>query len=92
MIVVSEDDQGEPATRAFCQSYAGRYTDTAVDFYVDASLNTTFANLWAYFGEDGSFGLPWQAVIEGGTSVYTYADGAPGADTLEDVLNRLMMP
>ncbi len=90
MIVVSEDDQAEPATLAFCRSYAARYTDTSADFYVDASLSTTFTNLWAYFGDDGSFGLPWQAVIEGGTGVYTYADGAPGIDTVEDVINRLL--
>ena len=92
MIVVSEDDQGEPATRAFCRSYAARYTDTGIDFYVDPNLSTTFTNLWAYFGDDGSFGLPWQAVIEGGTGNYIYADGAPGPDTLEDVLSRLMTP
>jgi hypothetical protein len=92
MIVVSEDDEGDPATLSFCRAYASRYTDSAVDFYVDASLDTTFSNIWAYFGDDGSFGLPWQAVIEGGTGVYLYADGAPGPDTVEDVINRLMAP
>ena len=90
MIVVSEDDQAEPATLAFCRSYASRYTDTAIDFYVDASLDVTFANMWAYFDDDGVFGLPWQAVIEGGTGVYIYGDGAPGTDDVEDVINRLM--
>ena len=90
MIVVSEDDQAEPASLAFCRSYAARYTDSAVDFYVDANLNTTFENLWAYFGDDGSFGLPWQAIIEGGTGSYLYADGAPGTDTIDDVLNRIL--
>jgi hypothetical protein len=89
-IVVSEDDQAEPATLAFCRSYAARYADSAEHFYVDARLNTTFENLWAYFGDDGSFGLPWQAVIEGGTGTYLYADGAPGPDTATDVINRLL--
>ena len=89
MIVVSEDDQAEPATLAFCRTYAARYTDSAAHFYVDPNLGTTFKNLWAYFGPDGSFSLPWQAVIEGGTGAYIYADGGPGGETVSDVINRL---
>ena len=30
-----------------------------------------------------------QAVIEGGTGAYIYADGGPGGETVSDVINRL---
>lgn len=90
MIVVSEDDQYRPATLAFCKTYGMRYAPDASDFYLDASLDTTFSNVWPYLNDDGSFGLPWQAVFEGGTGTYLYGDGGPGVDTLDDVLNRLL--
>ena len=90
MIVVSEDDQYRPATLAYCRSYGRRYADDASDFYLDANLDATFANVWPYLGDDGSFGLPWQAVFEGGTGTYLYGDGGPGVETLDDVLNALL--
>ena len=90
MIVVSEDDSYRPATLAFCKRYGQRYADDASQFYLDASLTTTFANVWPYLGDDGSFGLPWEAVFEGGTGTYLYGDGGPGGETITDVIGSIL--
>jgi len=90
MIVVSEDDSYRPATLAYCRSYGLRYADDASHFYVDAGLEQTFTHVWPYLGDDGSFGLPWQGVFEGGTGVYLYGDGGPGAETIDDVIGRFI--
>jgi hypothetical protein len=76
MFVVTEDDSYEPATLEFCERYARRYTNDARNFYLDAGLDRTSANMSLYLNEDGSFGLPWNAVIEGGSGVMLHADGA----------------
>ncbi len=87
MFVVTEDDSYEPATLEFCKAYSGRYTQDARNFYVDASLERTSANMSLYLNEDGSFGLPWNAIIEGETRVMLHADGA-GTD-LNEALNQV---
>jgi hypothetical protein len=91
MIVVTEDDNYEPATLDFCRSYATRYTEDLTYFYVDPNLESSLQNLWYYPDEDGIFGLPWKAVIEGGTRTYIFSDGAPGLPELDEVINGLLM-
>jgi hypothetical protein len=92
MIVVSEDDNYRPATLAFCKRYGERYTDNASHFYLDANFTTTFENMWPYLGDDGSFGLPWQGAIEGGTGMYLYGDGGPRSENegIIDVINGIL--
>ncbi len=88
MFVVTENDSYRPATLEFCKSYSTRYTSDARNFYLDANLERTSANMSLYLNEDGSFGLPWNAVIEGGTGVMLHADGA-GTD-INAALNRII--
>jgi hypothetical protein len=90
MFVVTEDDSYEPATLEFCRAYGRRYADSSANFYLDANLETTSTNMSLYVGDDGSFGLPWNALLEGDTNTLLHADGANtnlGA-VLNDLLNR----
>jgi hypothetical protein len=90
MIVVTEDDNYEPATLDFCKSYLRRYpAEWAPFFYLDAGLATTFSNMWIYLDENGSFGLPWNALIRSSDRVMTHADGAPRAN-LQNAVNAML--
>ncbi|MFN3202754.1 MAG: hypothetical protein ACE366_30460 [Bradymonadia bacterium] len=99
IIIVGEDDNFGPVDLDFCERYASRYEAYDADlsmFYIDhdgtSSFSTMFANMWAYFGPNGEFGLPWNGLIRGGDNVYFYGDGASGQgrEGLTDALNTLI--
>jgi hypothetical protein len=90
-MILSEDDNYGVPDLAYCKRYAASYSEQAgTDFYLDPSLGTTFSTLWAYIGDDGIFGLPWNVLINGQTQVYEYADGKDDNLSLETELNRLL--
>ena len=96
VIVLGEDGDYEQPTLTYCRAYARRYTTAApTRFYIDhdgtSSFATTFSRMWPYVGGRGEFGLPWNAVLDGGTYRYEYADGAGAPRTaLVDIVNRLL--
>lgn len=96
MVVVGENnDYGQPDL-AFCKEYAGRYADSDVNtFYIDHDgeygYAVLFTNVWPYLDANGAFGLPWNAVLEGKTNVYKYADGSEtNEQDLQTTLSTLM--
>ena len=64
-------------------------------FYIDhdgvRSFGQMFGALNVYTNEEGSFGLPWNAVLEpGGTMMYRYADGSGQPENMGAVLQQLI--
>jgi hypothetical protein len=90
MFVVTEDDSYGPASLEFCRAYGRRYASTSANFYLDANLEKTSSYMSLYVGDDGSFGLPWQAIFEGDTNELLHVDGSGsnGQAVLNELLNR----
>ena len=95
--VLGEDRNGARPSLDYCSSYAARYGEGALArFYIDnsdgGSFRSTFSQLWPYTGPNGSFGLPWNAMVRSGAYryEYVYADGAGGS--YEAGLNELINP
>ena len=87
-IVVGEDQNSQPATEEYCRNYAtSKNLDPSIVF-CDPSWQTTFSNLWAY-PQDGSIGLPWQAVLRGSNMEYVYGDGGSSGNAV-DAINQLL--
>lgn len=93
MIVVGEDSNYGQPTVEYCRQYAARYNTDISRFYIDhngtGSFATTFQYIWPYPGADGSFSLPWNALIKGGTYEYFYADRS-GMSDLNTALNAIL--
>lgn len=87
MFVVAENDNYEPATVEYCRAYGRRYADTAIDFYVDPSVEKTRANFWV-FDEEGGFGYPWTALLNGADATLLYS--GPRGPELQSAINEAM--
>ena len=91
--ILGEDASYNQPTLEYCQRYAASYTD-AERFYIDHNgefaFATMFTAMWPYVDANGAFGLPWNAVVDGETFEYLYADGAMGDlnATLNDALTE----
>ena len=92
IVVLSEDDRRAPVSLEYCQRYAPRYGDQAVEhFYIDPNFEATFSHIWPYIGPEGQFGLPWNALMTGPEVTYYYADGANNRfGDLNAALNSLL--
>ena len=98
MIVMGEDSQQQEADRRECQQYARGYhqrfgQEVDVHFFVDHDGLNGFARLFGhlttYTSADGRFGLPWNALVEGGeTPIYRYADRSGQPERLGTLLER----
>ncbi|MEE2788854.1 MAG: hypothetical protein VX589_16070 [Myxococcota bacterium] len=98
MIVMGEDRQQLEADRRDCQQYARGYHQRfgqAIDvhFFVDHDGLNGFARLFGhlttYTSADGRYGLPWNALVEGGpTPIYRYADRSGQPERLGTLLDR----
>ena len=76
IVVLSEDDRQAPVTLEYCQRYAPRYGEAAIEhFYIDPNFEQTFKYIWPYIGANGEFGLPWNALMTGPEPLYYYGDG-----------------
>jgi len=93
VIILGENANYGRPTLAYCKSYAARYDQDAARFYIDhdgtGSFATTFQYIWPYPGADGSFGLPWNALVRGRTFEYFYSDRS-GESDLNTALNALL--
>jgi len=93
VIILGENANYGRPTLNYCKSYAARYDQSAARFYIDhdgtGSFATTFQYIWPYPGEDGSFGLPWNALIRGRTFEYFYSDRS-GESDLNTALNAIL--
>lgn len=92
--VVGENNEYLEPDVEFCRRYAQSYGASPDLFFIDHdgtySFATTFSYLWPYPTEDGAFGLPWNAIIDGNTFEYLYSDGA-GLD-LQATLDEILAP
>ena len=93
VIVVGENaNYGQPTVR-YCQQYAEHYGTDVSRFYIDhngaSSFATTFQYIWPYLAADGSFGMPWNGLVRGGTFEYFYADRS-GESDLNTAINAIL--
>ena len=98
IIVMGEDSGHMQADRDECRRYARGYTEQFGDgisakFYVDHdglnAFSQLFGHLNTYTSADGRFGLPWNAVVQGGeTPTYRYADRSGQPERLIDILTQ----
>ncbi|MEZ4470127.1 MAG: hypothetical protein R3F60_04835 [bacterium] len=93
MFILGEDASYGRPTVEYCRQYARRYMPDASSFYIDhngeGSFATLFQYVWPYVGANGEFGLPWNALIRGGTFEYYYADRS-GQSDLNTALNGIL--
>ncbi len=89
LYVLGEDSNYNMPTLEYCRQYAASYTD-ADRFYLDHNFRTIFDNLWPYTAPDGSFGTPWNALIDPATFEYRYADRSGQPETLSEALNAIL--
>ena len=96
IVVLGENQNYGQPTLEYCRQYVARYAgEDGSRFYLDhngvSAFGTMFSSMWPYVGGRGEFGLPWNAVLAGGTYRYEYADGADGArGGVVDAVNRLL--
>lgn len=91
--ILGEDANFAQPTLNYCRQYAMSYTD-ASNLYIDhsgqAAFSTTFDNMWPYISADGTFGLPWNSVVDPRNYEYRYADRSGQPEGLSDVVNELL--
>jgi hypothetical protein len=89
MLILSENPLRKKPSLAYCKRYARQYAVelgldedfVASTFYIDhdgvGGFPTLFAYMNPYTDADGSFGLPWNAFVQGRDArLYLYADRA----------------
>ena len=82
MIVIGETATGGRPTLSYCMQYANQYGIPPEKTYIDhgmqyAGWETTFTYLDPYLGADGSFSLPWDAILDGQSMEYVFNSGNP---------------
>jgi hypothetical protein len=79
MIIVGENQMGGRPTLSYCMEYANQYGIPPEKTYIDHgqqfSFETTFTYVNPYNLPDGTFYLPWEAVLNGATMEYVYSSG-----------------
>jgi hypothetical protein len=95
MIVIGENDQGGEPTLPYCLAYAEKYGIPPEKTFIDygaqyGGWETTFANLYPYLSSDGSFALPWDAVLDGDNMEYIFSSGNPTYPSVTDALNAVL--
>ena len=92
--ILGENRQYSKPSLEECKTYGSRYgvpTDSMfIDHNGEDSFRWTFARLWPYVGANGSFGLPFNAVINAESMEYVYADKGPVAGSPVDMVRQLM--
>jgi len=84
LVVVLGENQsyGEP-TLAYCKSYAAQYGVPLDKIYIDwgneyGSFETLFGSVHPYPKPDGTFALPWDAVLDGDNMEYEFCSMVEG--------------
>ena len=80
MIVVGEDENGQPITAETCAAYAEHYSPALPKdkVFCDPQWQTTFSKIFHYPGGDGSYYLPWEAVLRTSNMEYIYNNQREG--------------
>ena len=92
MIVVGEDESGQPITAETCAAYAEHYSPALPKdkVFCDPQWQTTFSKIFHYPGGDGSYYLPWEAVLRTSNMEYIYNNqregGGDGSSNITSLL------
>ena len=93
MIVIGENAQGGQPTLAYCTQYAAQYGIPPEKTFIDygaGGWETTFSHIYPYLVSDGSFALPWDAVLDGDNMEYVFSSGNPTYPSVSDALNAVL--
>ena len=95
MIVIGENVQGMEPTLAYCLKYAEDYGVPPEKTFIDygtqwGGWETLFTYLNPYLSPDGSFALPWDAILDGDNMEYIYTSGSPTFPSVIDALNATL--
>ena len=78
LFVLGEDANGAPPTLNYCKQYADQYSIPYDKVVIDngaqyGGWETTFSHIYPYLADDGSFALPWDAILDGDNMEYMFA-------------------
>ncbi|MBM4371405.1 MAG: hypothetical protein FJ098_07100 [Deltaproteobacteria bacterium] len=95
MIIIGENAQGGQPTLQYCQQYAAQYGLPSEKVFIDygaqyGGWETTFTYIYPYLASDGSFALPWDAVLDGDNMEYMFSSGNPTYPSITDALNAVL--
>ena len=95
--ILGENASGGEPSQSYCQTYAEQYTTDVGRFFIDYdsySFATFFSEVWPYFTDEYTFGLPWNGVLDAQTLEYMYADrpdlGTGAGTELQSVIDDLL--
>jgi hypothetical protein len=77
-VVLGEDAYGNPATQSYCTSYAQQHNLDPNKVFMDYQYAAFFENIWPYPAADGSFGVPWDALLDGDNMGFSWHSGTGG--------------
>ena len=95
MIVIGENDSGGQPTLDYCLGYAAQYGVPPEKTFIDygaqyGGWETTFQYIYPYLASDGTFALPWDAVLDGDNMEYIFSSGNPTYPSVTDALNAAL--
>jgi len=95
MIIIGENGSGGKPNLTYCQQYADSHGVSRDKTFIDygtqyGGWETTFANLNPYLGADGSFALPWDAVLDGDNMEYLFSSGNPTYPGVNEALEAAL--
>ena len=95
MIVIGETPSGGKPTLEYCVEYANQYGVPLGKTYIDhgnqwGGWETTFTYLNPYTAADGSFSLPWEALLDGDDMTYVFSSGNPTYPSVSAAINELL--
>lgn len=96
MVVLGEDQYGNPPTVTYAKSYANKYGIPHANMFIDSGpvyggWEVLFTYVNAYIGSDGMLSLPWDAILRGANMEYVWNYGEVGGDpgaVLTELLNE----
>ena len=94
-IVIGENAQGGKPTLDYCMQYANQYGVPPEKTYIDygtqwGGWETLFTYMDPYLNADGSFALPWDAILDGDNMEYMFTSGSPTYPNVVDALNAVL--
>ena len=88
--IVGEDDYGEAPTLEMCKAYALEHDVDPAWTFVDTFYETTFSNIWGYFGPNGEFGIPFAGFLDGDNMGYAWHSPPTGGTKDTYILNQML--
>ena len=88
-VILGEDPTGQTPSAEYCKQYAEQGNIDPAKMLIDASWQTTFANIDT--GQAGGIGLPWDAVIDSDDGMlYMWNDSVPTPSNAYGAVEELL--